>query len=105
MQEAGVLDPEKIRERITPATSFRAQAEWWIGEIKAGRIVNRKTREPIGERTIDSYSDAIAHLNAVVGDKPLAALDNPEGRDLVAKMKRASFSEVASLPADQRMRF
>lgn len=88
MQEAGVLDPEKIRERITPTRPFRTQAEWWIEEIKAGRIVNKKTREPIGERTIDYYSDAIAYLNGVVGDKPLAALDNPEARDLVVRMKR-----------------
>jgi len=88
MQEAGVLDPEKIRERITPATPFRTQAEWWIEEIKAGRIVNKKTRETIGERTIDYYSKAIAYLNGVVGDKPLAALHNPEARDLVARMKR-----------------
>jgi integrase len=88
MQEAGVLDPEKIRERITPATLFRTQAEWWIGEIKAERIVNKKTREPIGERTIDYYSNANAYLNGIVGDKPLAALDNPEARDLVARMKR-----------------
>jgi integrase len=88
MQEASVLDPEKIRERITPATLFRTQAEWWIGEIKAERIVNKKTREPIGERTIDYYSNAIAYLNGIVGDKPLVALDNPEARDLVARMKR-----------------
>jgi integrase len=68
MQEAGVLDPEKIRERITPATPFRTHAEWWIEEIY--------------------YSDAIAYLNGVVGDTPLAALDNPEARNLVARMKR-----------------
>jgi len=82
-----VLDPEKIRERITPAASFRKQAEWMIAEIEAGRIVNKKTREPIGERTIDYYSTAIAYLNGVVGDQPLAGLDNPEARDLVARMK------------------
>jgi hypothetical protein len=40
------------------ATSFRRQAEWMIAEIEAGRIVNKKTREPIGERTIDYYSDS-----------------------------------------------
>jgi integrase len=87
MQKAGVLDPEKIQERITPTTTFREQAEWWIGEIKAERIVNKKTREPIGERTIDYYSKAVAYLNGVVGEQPLAALDNPEARDLVARMK------------------
>jgi len=87
MQKKGVLDPEKIRERITPATTFRQQSEWMIGEMEAGHIVNKKTREPIGERTIDYYSKAIAYLNGFVGDEPLAGLDNPEARDLVAKMK------------------
>jgi len=82
-----VLDPENIRERITPATTFRQQAEWWIREIEAGRIVNKKTREPIGERTIEYYSKAVAYLNGMVGDQPLAALDNPEARDLVTRMK------------------
>ena len=38
MQEAGVLDVEKIRERITPVTTFEAQAAWWLAEIKAGRV-------------------------------------------------------------------
>jgi Phage integrase family len=93
MQKAGVLDPEKIRERITPATSFREQAEWMIAEIKAGRIVNKKTREPIGERTIDYYSDAIAYLTGAVGEQPLAALDNPEARDLVTRMKSETKSD------------
>jgi hypothetical protein len=56
-------------------------------KLEAGRIVNKKTREPIGERTIDYYSKAIAYLNGVDGDRPLAALDNPEARDLVIRMK------------------
>ena len=30
MQEAGVLDVEKIRERITPVTTFESQAAWWL---------------------------------------------------------------------------
>jgi hypothetical protein len=44
MEKVGVLDPERIRERITPATTFRQQAEWWIGEIKVGHILNKKTK-------------------------------------------------------------
>jgi integrase len=87
MKKAGVLDPEKIRERITPTATFRHQSGWMIAEMKAGRIVNKKTREQIGERTIEHYARAIAFLNGVVGDQPLAALDNPEARDLVARMK------------------
>jgi integrase len=58
-----------------------------IAEMQAGRIVNKKTREPIGERTIDFYSTGIAYLNGIVGDKPLAALDNVAARSLVATMK------------------
>jgi hypothetical protein len=87
MQEAGVLDVEKIRERITPVTTFEAQAAWWIGEIKAGRIVNSKTRKSIRTNTIDYYLTAVAYLNGVVGNNALASLDNPQARELVAKMK------------------
>jgi len=87
MQEAGVLDVEKVRERITPVTTFETQAAWWLAEIKAGRVVNSKTRKLIRANTIDAYSTAIAYLNRVVGNKPLASLDNPEARELVSKMK------------------
>jgi integrase len=93
MQKAGVLDPEKIRERINPTATFRKQAAWMIEEMEAGRIVNRKTREPIGERTIDFYSNAIAYLNDVVGDRLLPTLENPEARDLVARMKLETVAE------------
>jgi integrase len=93
MQEAGVLDVEKIRERINPTATFRKQAAWMIEEMEAGRIVNKKTREPIGERTIDFYSKAIAYLNNVVGDKHLATLENAEARELVAKMKLETLAD------------
>ena len=87
MQEAGVLDVEKIRERITPVATFESQAAWWLEEIKAGRIVNKKTRKLIRPRTIDAYSTAVRYLNGVVRDTPLASLDNPEAKELVARMK------------------
>jgi hypothetical protein len=87
MQEAGVLDVEKIRERITPVTTFESQSAWWLAEIKAGRIVNSKTRKPIRTNTTDYYSTSVAYLNEVVGNNALASLDNPEARELVFKMK------------------
>jgi len=96
VKKAGVFDPEKIRERITPATTFRMQAEWMIAEMKSGRIVNKKTREPIGERTIDYYSGATEYLNSVVGDQPLAVLDNPQARELVSRMKQETKSDGSS---------
>jgi prevent-host-death family protein len=64
-----------------------------IEEMEAGRIVNKKTREPIGERTIDFYSKAIDYLNDVAGDKLLATLENAEARDLVARMKLETLSD------------
>lgn len=87
MQNAGVLDAQKIRERIAPVVTFEAQAAWWLAEVKAGRIVNSKTRKPIRANTADAYATAIAYLNGVVGTLSLASLDNPEARELVAKMK------------------
>jgi integrase len=87
MQDAGALDMEKIRERITPVTTFESQAAWWLAEIKEGRIVNSKTRKLIRTNTTDYYSTSVAYLNEVVGNRPLASLDNPEARELVSKMK------------------
>jgi len=87
MQEAGVLDVEKIRERITPVTTFESQAAWWLAEIRAGRIVNSKTRKPMRTNTTDFYSNAVTYLNEVVGNNALALLDNPEARELVVQMK------------------
>jgi hypothetical protein len=100
MEEADVLDSGKIRERISPVITFQSQSVWMLAEMKAGRIVNRKTRKQIRSRTISGYTTAIAYLCGVVGDKALASLDNPEARELVAKMKaerkvngKARFSE------------
>jgi integrase len=87
MQAAGVLDVERIRERITPVTTFESQAAWWLAEIKAGRIVNSKTRRPIRTNTTDYYSTAVVYLTEVIGNNALASLDNPEARQLVSKMK------------------
>jgi integrase len=87
MRKAGVLDVDKVRERITSLTTFESQAAWWLAEIKAGRIVNSKTRKPIRANTVDAYSTAIAYLNGVVGSMSLASLDNPEARELAARMK------------------
>lgn len=69
MKDAGVLDAAKLRERIMGTATFAHQAEWMIAEMKAGRIVNVKTRERIGDRTIDFYSTAVAYLSDVLGAK------------------------------------
>jgi len=93
MKSAGALDVERIRERISPVVTFRSHAAWWLAEMQAGRIVNKKTRKPIRARTIDGYSTAVNYLNTVVGDSPLASLDNPEAKELVARMKEERAGE------------
>ena len=87
MSDAGVLDAAKLRERISSTATFAQQAQWMIAEMKAGRIVNGKTRERIGDRTIDFYSTAIAYLSEVLGEKPLAGIDNAQARELVSRMR------------------
>ncbi len=87
MKDAGVLDAAKLRERIMGTATFAQQAEWMIAEMKAGRIVNAKTRERIGDRTIDFYSTAVAYLSDVLGAKPVAAIDNAQARELVSRMR------------------
>lgn len=89
MEDAGVLDIEKIRERMPPSTAFREQAERWIVEMKAGRIVHSKKRTPIRPHTISGYETAVAYLNEQIGDLPLASIDNPEAKALIAKMRSA----------------
>src|SRR5258708_23964969 len=92
MGQAGVLDVGKVRERIasSSATTFRAQAAWLIQAMTTGEIVHAKKRTQIDPNTIDSYSTAIAYLNEQVGDKPLASIDNPEAKNVVAAMKSAA---------------
>jgi len=87
MQKAGVLDPGKIRERISPCRTFQSQAAWMLAEMRTGRIVNKKTRKPIRQNTIEYYSTAANYIATVVGDELLASLDNPEAKALVEQMK------------------
>src|SRR6185437_2091834 len=75
------------------STTFETQAAWWLAEIKAGHIVNSKTRKPIRANTVDAYSTAIGYLNGVVGSMPLASLDNPEARELIARMKTEKIAD------------
>jgi hypothetical protein len=93
MQNAGVLDLEKIRGRISPSRTFRSQAIWMLAEMRAGRIVNKKTRKPIRERTIEGYSTAVNYLNTVVGNKPLVFLESPEAKALIEQMKSELYEE------------
>src|ERR1700693_458847 len=89
MEKAGVLDLNKVRERLSPVVNFRTQAAWWLEAITSGEVVHSKKRTQIVANTICSYSTAIAYLNEQIGDVPLASIDNPEARALITAMKAA----------------
>ena len=87
MEAAGVLDLGKIRERISAPTTFREQSKWWISEMKAGRIVHAKRRDAIDPNTIAGYQSGVSYLNDLIGDLPVASIDNPGAKEVIAKMK------------------
>ena len=89
MEKAGVLDLNKVRERLSPVVNFRTQSSWWLEAMTSGEVVNSKKRTQIVANTICSYSTAIAYLNEQIGDMPLASIDNPEAKALVTAMKAA----------------
>jgi integrase len=89
MEKTGVLDLDKVRERLSPVVTFRKQTAWWLEAIRSGEVVHSRKRTQIVANTIDSYSTAVAYLNEQIGDMPLASIDNPEARALITTMKSA----------------
>jgi len=85
--KAGVLDQDRVRECISPVTTFQNQAAWWIDEMAEGQILHAKKREPIDPNTINSYRNAVAYLNDQIGEMPIASIDNPQAKAIITKMK------------------
>jgi len=85
----GVDSVETFNEVAGPLATFREQADWWLKEIRAGRILSKKKRTPMKSATISGYESAMAWLNGVIGDKPLADVKNEVARELVSAMKTA----------------
>jgi integrase len=89
MEKAGVLDLDKVRERLSPVVTFRTQAAWWLEAITSGEVVHSRKRSQIIANTVDSYSTAVTYLNEQIGNMPLASIDNPEAKALITTMKSA----------------
>jgi integrase len=85
----GVDSVETFNEVAGPLTTFREQADWWLKEIRAGRILSRKSRTPMKFATIAGYESAVTWLNSVIGDKSVADVKNEVARELVTAMKTA----------------
>jgi len=85
----GVDSVEIFNEVTGPLTTFREQADWWLKEIRAGRILSRKKRTPMRSATVAGYESAVTWLSNVIGDKALAHVKNEVARELVIAMKTA----------------
>ena len=88
---SGINDKSKLAAALQPAEiTFRQQAEWWLSEIRSGRLKCRqrnKRGQRIRQTTLDAYTTAVACLNEKIGEMRLAAFDNAEMRDLIAAME------------------
>jgi integrase len=85
----GVDSVETFNEVAGPLTTFREQADWWLKEIRAGRILSKKRRTPMRSATVAGYESAVTWLRNVIGDRPLADVKNEVARELVTAMKAA----------------
>jgi hypothetical protein len=85
----GVDSVETFNEVTGPLTTFREQADWWLREIRAGRILSKKKRTPMRSATVAGYESAVTWLSNVIGDKPLTDVKNEAARELIIAMKAA----------------
>jgi hypothetical protein len=84
---------ETFVEVTSPTTTFKQQAQWWLDEMRAGRIVSRKKRKPIKPATLAGYQAAVNWLNESIGGTPLADIKNEVAKQLVIRMRAADLAD------------
>jgi integrase len=93
IRDAKVDSPEAFVEVTSPATTFKQQSQWWLDEMRAGRIVSRKKRRPIKPATLAGYQTGVNWLNETIGDILLTDIRNEVAKQLVIKMKASNLSD------------
>ena len=93
IRETQVDSPESFMEVTSPTTKFKQQAQWWLDEMRAGRIVSRRKRKPIKPATLAGYEAAVNWLKEIIGETPLADIKNEVAKQLVIKMRTANLSD------------
>lgn len=93
IQSTQVDSVETFNEVTAPVATFSEQAKWWLREIREGRIVSRKDRAPIKAATVAGYESAVNWLNGSLGSLPLADIKNAVAKQLILRMRAASFSD------------
>jgi integrase len=86
--ESGADSPE-LFNRVQAANlgvTFEQQAEKWLERVKT------RKRRPIKPATASSWTSHLAWINPVLGDIPLASVNNLALKALVCKMAEAGFT-------------
>ena len=93
IRKTQVDSPETFLEVTSPTTTFKKQAEWWMDEMRAGRIVSRKKRTAIKPATLAGYQAAVNWLNEKIGHATLADIKNEVAKQLIIKMGAANLTD------------
>lgn len=93
IRDTQVDSPETFVAVTSPTITFKEQAQWWLDEMRAGRIVSRKKRAPIKPATLAGYQAAVNWLNETIGATALADIKNEVAKQLVIKMRAASLAD------------
>ena len=93
IRDTQVDSPETFVAVTSPTITFKEQAQWWLDEMRAGRIVSRKKRAPIKPAILAGYQAAVNWLNETIGATALADIKNEVAKQLVIKMRAASLAD------------
>jgi hypothetical protein len=93
IQRTQVDSVETFNEVTSPWTTFKQQAEWWLTEMREGRIGSRKRRVPIKPATLAGYQAAVNWLNETIGNTALADSKNEVAKQFVLKMRTAELAD------------
>jgi len=97
IRKTQVDSPETFVEITSPTITFKKQAQWWLDEMRAGRIVSRRKRAPIKAATLAGYQAAVNWLNEMIGSTALADIKNEVAKQLVIKMKAAKLADKTAV--------
>jgi len=87
IESQGINSPETFQQNVSPATTFRQQAETWLAWIP------KRERRKAKPATVLAYSNCVDNwLVPNLGELPLTAVGNKAVKELVAKMVRAGLS-------------
>ena len=86
--ESGADTEEHLKavQAVNLGVTFRKQAVWFLNHVKT------RKRRPIKPATATSWTSHLAWINLVLGEMPLASVNNLAVKELVSRMAVAGFT-------------